>query len=72
MTKKERQDLERRAKFAIKAAGGPSRLARFLSVERQAVFGWRRVPEERCDKVSEFTGIPKHELRPDLFRMEYP
>ena len=32
----------------------------------QAVSQWRRVPQGRVRKISELTGIPAKELRPDL------
>ena len=55
---------------AIRASGGPSALARALGIDHSSVIGWRkkgRVPAERVRKVSEISGIPLHELRPDLF-----
>jgi DNA-binding transcriptional regulator YdaS (Cro superfamily) len=51
----------------IKAAGGVSALAHALSIERQAVSKWTRVPLERVVKVSKITGIPREKIRPDLY-----
>ncbi len=53
--------------YAIEKAGGLSELARQLGVKRQAVFAWKRIPAERARKVSEITGIPLADLRPDLY-----
>ena len=55
---------------AIRAAGGPTKLARALGLDHSTIIGWRRigrVPAERVRKVSEVTGIAAHLLRPDLF-----
>lgn len=52
---------------AIRRAGSASALARELGVTPAAVIQWERVPSERVGKVSAITGIPLHELRPDLF-----
>jgi DNA-binding transcriptional regulator YdaS (Cro superfamily) len=55
---------------AIKAAGGPTKLAKALGLDHSTIIGWRRagrVPAERVRAVSAATGIPPHELRPDLF-----
>ena len=41
-----------------------------LGITRQALRDWRakgRVSVRRVKRVSELTGIPKHELRPDIF-----
>lgn len=44
-----------------------ARVANDLGLTRAAVVSWKRVPAERVADVSRITGIPKHELRPDLF-----
>ena len=53
---------------ALKAAGGPAELARKLGISSQAVSQWERIPGERTLAVEDITGIPAHELRPDLYR----
>jgi DNA-binding transcriptional regulator YdaS (Cro superfamily) len=57
------------AAAAIKAVGGGSALARAVGVTRFAVNQWRTagVPALRVSDVSRLTGIPLHELRPDIF-----
>jgi DNA-binding transcriptional regulator YdaS (Cro superfamily) len=47
-----------------------SRVANDLSVDRSTVTRWakRKVPAERVNDLANVTGIPAHELRPDIFR----
>jgi Putative antitoxin of bacterial toxin-antitoxin system, YdaS/YdaT len=42
-------------------------LAAHLGVTPGAISGWGRFPAERVPLIEEFTGIPRHELRPDLW-----
>jgi len=58
------------AERAAKAAGSQSALARVLGCTPQNVQRWcasGRVPAERVISVEQATGIPRHELRPDLY-----
>ena len=57
------QGLER----ALAVAGGVSSLARSLGVSQPAISGWKRVPPDRVLAVEALTGIPRTELRPDLY-----
>lgn len=52
---------------AIERAGSAAALARQLNISRQAVGDWHSVPAERVRDVESITGVPRHELRPDLF-----
>ncbi len=52
---------------AVEVAGGVSSLARVIGVSQPAVSGWKRVPPERVLAVEAATGIPRTELRPDLY-----
>jgi DNA-binding transcriptional regulator YdaS (Cro superfamily) len=54
-------------KKAAKAAGTIAALARALGVTRAAIHQWRRIPAERVISVEKATGVPRHELRPDLY-----
>lgn len=54
-------------KRAVQAAGGMSVLAAKLKIKPQAIYGWEIVPPGRCRKVAEFSGVPEHILRPDIF-----
>jgi DNA-binding transcriptional regulator YdaS (Cro superfamily) len=53
-----------------KERGLRRRLARELKITHGAVSQWRRVPAERVLDVARITGIPKEELRPDLYKVE--
>ena len=53
---------------ARKAAGGNVGIARALGgITPQAISQWRRVPAERVLDVERITGIPRSNLRPDLY-----
>jgi DNA-binding transcriptional regulator YdaS (Cro superfamily) len=55
---------------AVEAAGGIAQLAALLHIRHQAISQWkaRRVPAERVLEIEQATGVPRHELRPDLYR----
>ena len=53
---------------AIKAAGSVAKLATALQVTRQTVYYWADVPAERVVDMEKATGVPREELRPDLYR----
>jgi transcriptional regulator with XRE-family HTH domain len=60
------------ALIAVKATLSAKKLsfadvAKGLGITRQAVSGWHAVPAEWVKKISDLTGIPPHELRPDLY-----
>ena len=52
---------------ALKAVGGPSKLADALKIGASAVTQWTRIPPRHLPKVSQLTGIPMECLRPDLW-----
>jgi DNA-binding transcriptional regulator YdaS (Cro superfamily) len=52
---------------ALVAAGGIAELARQLGVTRQAVSLWDKIPLKHLRAVSKMTGIPRQQLRPDLY-----
>lgn len=47
--------------------GRMAKVARGLGITRAAVWQWRRVPAQRVLEVERITGIPRYELRPDLY-----
>lgn len=55
--------------LAIGRAGSAAALAKLLGLERSTVSLWRkgRVPAERVPEIEAKTGIPRHQLRPDLW-----
>lgn len=44
-----------------------SKIAREFKITPGAVSQWRAIPADRLVRVEQITGIPRHELRPDLF-----
>lgn len=48
------------------------KVARALGITHGAVSQWKRVPAERVIAVSDLTGVPRHELRPDLYPPTMP
>lgn len=47
--------------------GTMARISEACAITPGAVSEWRRVPAERVQIVAQITGIPPHELRPDIF-----
>lgn len=55
-------------KRAVKAANGGTALAGIIGVSPSAVSQWRRAPAERVLQIEAASGVPKEELRPDLYQ----
>lgn len=58
---------DRALQKAIDAAGAGNVLARRIGVTPQALSQWHRVPPRRVLQVERASGVPRHELRPDLY-----
>jgi len=43
-------------------------LGALLGVYSSGFTQWRRIPADRVEAISDFTGIPREKLRPDVFR----
>lgn len=52
---------------AIRRAGSVKALAEVAGVRPQAISQWRHIPVERVVRISEALGMPRHELRPDIY-----
>jgi DNA-binding transcriptional regulator YdaS (Cro superfamily) len=58
---------------AIKASGGTSAVAKKLGVSQPVVSNWiarKRVPAAWAISMEQIIGIPRYELRPDVFQKE--
>jgi Putative antitoxin of bacterial toxin-antitoxin system, YdaS/YdaT len=62
MTRSERVVARIREEFRV------ADLAKELGITAPAIYAWTRIPESRVAAVSKLTRIPRHELRPDLFK----
>lgn len=52
---------------AIKAVGTAYKLAELLDISPQALSQWEEVPPLRVLQVEKHTGVPRYELRPDIY-----
>ena len=52
---------------AIEASGGPKALSRKIGISSQAISQWQDCPPLRVLDVERASGIPRHELREDLY-----
>ena len=55
---------------AVESVGSYAALARALGVTKGAVHQWTRVPAERVLAVEAVTGVPRQQLRPDIYPTE--
>ena len=61
---------KRALRRAIEAVGTADRLAAALGISAQAISQWEEVPPLRVLAVERISGVPRHELRPDLYPLE--
>lgn len=54
-------------KRAVENAGGSVALSIKLGISSAAIRQWDQVPPLRVLDVERLTGVPRHELRPDLY-----
>mgnify|MGYP002721069339 CR=1 FL=1 len=49
-----------------------AKITRELKLSRGAVSQWTQIPAERVLEVERITGVPRHQLRPDLYPIDRP
>jgi DNA-binding transcriptional regulator YdaS (Cro superfamily) len=54
-------------KRAVEAAGGARRVAEECEITPEAVYMWKQCPSDRIGVIERLSGVPRHELRPDIF-----
>jgi DNA-binding transcriptional regulator YdaS (Cro superfamily) len=59
-------------RLAIEKAGSVKALAEMLNVTPQAISQWKRIPADRVPDLERVSGIPRHELRPDMWEAPAP
>lgn len=47
--------------------GNAAALAKVLGISTQAISQWREVPVNRVLDIESVTGVPRYELRPDIY-----
>ncbi len=52
---------------AIQSVGGIYALARALGLTHQAIYQWEKCPVLRVLEIERLTGVPREELRPDVY-----
>ena len=53
--------------LAVGKAGSQAALAKVLGISPQAVSRWEKIPVKRALKIEQKLGIPRHQLRPDIW-----
>lgn len=53
---------------AINEIGGVTATADVVGISQQSVNAWTVCPSHRVIEISKASGVPKSDLRPDLFR----
>lgn len=59
--------MDKGLELAVKKVGSQADLAKLLGISPQAVNRWRRIPVGRAIAIEKHLGIPRHELRPDIW-----
>jgi antitoxin CcdA len=53
-------------------AGGVGALAKRLGLDHSTVSGWTAVPAKHVPAVAAASGLPLHDIRPDIYRSDPP
>jgi DNA-binding transcriptional regulator YdaS (Cro superfamily) len=59
--------MQRAVDEAVRRTGSLNRLAKRLGISRQALQQWEEVPVRRVLALEEISGVPRHEIRPDVY-----
>jgi DNA-binding transcriptional regulator YdaS (Cro superfamily) len=51
----------------IRRAGGPTQMGRIIGRHYTTVLRWQQVPAKHVPAIARATGIPRWEIRPDLY-----
>lgn len=62
-----RKTAEQALAEAILRAGGVRALARQLGISHQAISQWEQAAVKQVLKIENLTGVPRYELRPDIY-----
>jgi DNA-binding transcriptional regulator YdaS (Cro superfamily) len=58
--------------LVLAKAGGMHALGRALGINYQSFQKWKKIPAERVLAIEHITGIPREQLRPDLYGSYIP
>ena len=59
--------LKKKISRIVTAAGGHTKLAQIIGTTPQAIHMWRDVPVAHVLKIEKATGIPRYDIRPDVY-----
>lgn len=51
--------------------GGTTKLAAALGITKAAPYQWRKIPPRHVPTIAARFGIPRHEMRPDLWEPKH-
>lgn len=67
MKKPSKSNNRAQVQKVISALKNKTQLAAKLGLSRQAVQKWTQIPTKHVLVLEEMTGIPRHEMRPDIY-----
>lgn len=57
---------------ALFKVGNAVKLATHLGISRQAISRWKKIPLKHLPAISTLTGLPREQLRPDIYGSQEP
>jgi len=70
MNKTNQARAESALKLAIARCHGVNAMAEKLGITHSAVSQWTICPTPRCLEVEKLSGVPRYDLRPDIYPQE--